>query len=236
MSRKEDIDRLYSLLSQLEAKVGAKQKLADCHGRMDWPDRGLYVFFSSDETRQDTSQLRITRIGTHAVSTGSKTTLWNRLISHRGTFSGKYAHGGNHRGSVFRLRVGEAIIERDGIHEEYPKWGEGSSAGSDIREQELQLERRVSKYIRKLPFLWMKVDDDPGPESRRAYLEQNLIALLSNYDKSSIDPRDPTWLGSYSRSEKIRKSGLWNLDHVRAAYEPSFLETLDEFIEKTSSV
>jgi len=51
---------------------------------MDWPDRGVYFFFASDERRNAGDQLRITRIGTHAVSEGSSTSLWNRLRTHRG--------------------------------------------------------------------------------------------------------------------------------------------------------
>jgi len=42
---------------------------------MDWPDRGVYFFFAIDERQADTDQLRLTRIGTHAVSEGSRTSL-----------------------------------------------------------------------------------------------------------------------------------------------------------------
>ena len=84
--------------------------------------------------------------------------------------------------------MGEAIIERDDLHDEYPEWGVGSSAGREQRLAELELERRVSDYLRDLPFLWVKVDDEPGPESARAYLEQNAIALVSNYERDAIDP------------------------------------------------
>ena len=236
MDRETDVDRLYALLDRLEDRVGGKQYLADCNGRMDWPERGIYLFFAPDETRASTDRRRITRIGTHAVSSESGTTLWNRLIAHRGTFRGKYADGGNHRGSVFRLRVGEAMIERDGLHEEYPEWGVGSSVGSDIREQELAHERRVSEYIRGMPFLWVKVDDEPGPDSRRATLEQNLIALVSNYGKPSVDPRDTSWLGTHSPSRAIRESGLWNVNHVGESYQPSFLDTLERHIERTNPI
>jgi hypothetical protein len=77
---------------------------------MNWPDRGIYFFFHPDETRESSDQLRVTRIGTHAVSEGSSTSLWDRLRTHRGAQRGTYEGGGNHRGSVFRKRVGEALI------------------------------------------------------------------------------------------------------------------------------
>ncbi|WP_236039246.1 hypothetical protein [Haloarcula salinisoli] len=91
----------------------------------------------------------------------------------------------------------------------------------------------MSDYIRDLPFLWVKVDDEPGPDSDRAYLEQNVIALLSNHQCTPIDEREQ-WLGQYSRSEKIRDSGLWNVNHVDEGYNPEFLSVLQEQIEQTS--
>ena len=234
MSRRSDLDRLYDLLDRLEANVGGKQLLKDCTGYMDWPKRGVYFFFAGDETRDSTNQLRLTRIGTHAVSTGSGTSLWNRLRTHRGANSGTYEDGGNHRGSVFRKRVGEAMIERDSLHEAYPHWGDGSSADRELRLAELEPERRVSEYIRRLPFLWVKIDDEPSPESDRAYVERNVIALVSNYAKESIDNRDEGWLGKDSPRDEINQSGLWNINHVTEEYDPAFLDLLSRTVDETT--
>lgn len=197
---------------------------------MEWPRKGMYFFFSPDETREADDQLRVTRVGTHAVSEGSKTTLWNRLRTHRGTLSGARPGGGNHRGSVFRLRVGEAIIDRGGIADEYPDWGEGSSATADVRDAEYELEKRVSEFIRELPLLWVEIDDEPGPGSQRAAIERNAIALLSNYRRDALDPRAETWLGADSDASEIRESGLWNIDHVDESHAPEFLATLSDCI------
>jgi len=236
MRRQRDIDRLYQLLEKLEGTVGGKQKLKDCTGYMDWPDRGLYIFFAPDEYRGSGDQLRVTRIGTHAVSEGSSTSLWDRLRTHRGAMRGTYEGGGNHRGSVFRKRVGEAFVERDSLHDEYPRWGEGSSAKRERRLSELEMEQRVSNYLRDLPFLWLNVDDEPSADSQRAYIERNTIALLSNYQRETVDARSDDWLGKHSRSEKIRKSGLWNVNHVDEEYDPTFLDDVSEAIENTESV
>ncbi|WP_135304876.1 hypothetical protein [Haloarcula amylovorans] len=236
MARREDIDRLYSLLADLEQTVGGKQQLKDCTGYMDWPDRGVYFFFAPDEHREAGDHLRLTRIGTHAVSEGSSTSLWDRLRTHRGANRGTYEGGGNHRGSVFRKRVGEALVERDDRHKEYPQWGEGSSAKRDRRLDELEMERRVSDYLRNLPFLWLNVDDEPGAESHRAYIERNTIALLSNYQRTAVDARSDEWLGQYSQSEKLRDSGLWNVNHVDEDYDAEFLNLFAERIEDTSPV
>jgi len=236
MSRRSDLDRLYDLLDRLEANVGGEQRLGDCTGYMDWPKRGVYFFFAEGETRDSTDQLRLTRIGTHAVSSGSGTSLWNRLRTHRGANSGTYEDGGNHRGSVFRMRVGEAMIRRDGLHDEYPHWGDGSSANRERRLAELEHERRVSEYIRGLPFLWIKVDDEPSPQSDRAYLERNAIALVSNYRKDSLDPRSDDWLGRDSPRSEISDSGLWNINHVGEQYDTAFLDRLSDAVEQTSEL
>lgn len=235
MPRPSDLDRLYDLLDRLEVNVGGKELLKDCTGYMDWPDRGVYFFFAEDESRESEDQLRLTRIGTHAVSTGSGTSLWNRLRTHRGANSGTYEGGGNHRGSVFRKRVGEAMIERDELDDEYPHWGEGSSAARERRLAELGLENRVSNYIRDLPFLWVNVNDEPGPESDRAYIERNAIALVSNYEKKPIDARDDQWLGTESPRNEISDSGLWNINHVDEQYDPAFLDQLAAAVAQTKT-
>lgn len=230
MGRQNDIDRFYGLLDRVEQTVGGKRKLTDCTGYMDWHDRGVYFFFASDEYRDTVDQLRVTRIGTHAVSAGSSTSLWNRLRTHRGANRGTYDGGGNHRGSVFRKRVGEAFVERDILHEQYPHWGEGSSAKRERRLSELEMERRVSDYIRNLPFLWVDIDDEPSADSKRAYIERNTIALLSNYQRDAVDPRSNEWLGELSQSESIRESGLWNVNHVDESYDGEFLDELNAAI------
>jgi hypothetical protein len=203
---------------------------------MDWPERGVYFFFSHDEHIHTGDQHRLTRIGTHAVSAGSGTSLWNRLRTHRGANSGTYGGGGNHRGSVFRKRVGEALIERHDLHDEYPYWGEGSSADRDRRLDEHEHEQRVSERIRDLPFLWVDIDDEPGPDSDRAYIERNAIALVSNFEKDALDRRDDDWLGKESPRHEIRGSGLWNINHVAEDYDPAFLDRVAEAVEDTTPV
>jgi hypothetical protein len=78
-TRAADLDRLYDLFDELAARVGGPRRLGECHGRMEWPDRGVYFFFAPGETRDSSAQSRLTRVGTHAVSEGSGTSLWDRV-------------------------------------------------------------------------------------------------------------------------------------------------------------
>lgn len=232
-SRLEDVNYFYKIIGKLESQVGGKRILSRCTGRMNWPRRGVYFFFEKGEYRSSGNVMRVVRVGTHALKTGSKTTLWNRLIMHRGPLSGMYAGGGGHRGSIFRVHVGTAIIKKHvlTVH----TWGVGSSAGREIRMKEHAVEKLVSEHIRSMPFLWVKVDDEPGPDSLRAYIERNTIELLSNYNRTTkIDPPSPNWLGRFCKNEKVQRSGLWNSDYVDEAYDKRFLDKLEELVYEMS--
>src|SRR5689334_11893528 len=99
LDRLRGFESFYEALARLEKTLGGKRTLQDCQGRMTWPRRGVYFFFEEGERRSDSGEgLRVTRVGTHAVSIGSKTTLWKRLAQHKGSARGG---GGNHRGSIF---------------------------------------------------------------------------------------------------------------------------------------
>jgi hypothetical protein len=224
--RTHHLKQFYDLLDNLEQQLGGARTLSICDGRMDWPLRGVYFFREPGESRSDTGEgLRIVRVGTHALKSGSGTKIWTRLSQHRGTAQ---SGGGNHRGSIFRLIVGTALAERDG--HKFPTWGKGSSAPREIREAEQPLERVVSKVIGAMPFLWLAINDDPGPDSKRGYIERNAIALLSNHSKQSLDPPSRNWLGHLCNRKRVRASGLWNQNHVDEQYDPAFLDTMERLI------
>lgn len=206
--------------------------LAECSGRMNWPERGVYFFREIGENRTNTGNgSRIVRVGTHALKINGKTRLWGRLSQHKGQAS---TGGGNHRGSIFRLIVGAALIMRHRYN--FPTWGDGGTAKSEIRATEHQLECEVSVIIGVMPFIWLPIEDVPSPESARGYIERNSIALLSNYNKASLDPPSKIWLGHDSDRERVRNSGLWNQNHVDETYDPTFLIKLEQLVADTKRV
>jgi len=232
-NRENDIEVFYRILDDLEAILGGMRQLRDCHGRMQWPERGVYFFFEEGEMRKlHPQKLRVVRVGTHAVSSGSRATLWKRLSAHRGTKQGY----GNHRGSIFRRHLGQALMNKSRGTITLPTWGEGQSAPRSVRESEKELERVVSEYIGRLPFLWVEVGDAPGPKSDRAVIEANAIILLAgNNGCSPLDPPGKAWLGHFSDRAKIRGSGLWNVDWVAEPanpldYDPQFLRMLHNYV------
>lgn len=221
--RLADLQAFYSIIARLENGLGGMRTLGDCSGRLNWPKRGVYFFMEKSEVRSSSGNgLRIVRVGTHALKSASQTRLWTRLSQHRG---GRRTGGGNHRGSIFRLIVGAALIARHGY--EFPTWGSGQSASADVRVGEVDLEREVTSLIGAMPFVWVRVDDEPSAGSMRGYIERNTIALLSNFGKTPIDAPSVGWLGHDCNRERVKKSGLWNSNHVDETYDPAFLECLE---------
>ena len=237
--RVADTLRFYALLSRISEHTGGYRHLAACDGRMEWPRRGVYFFFEPGEPRSDPGNgLRVVRIGTHALKPATRTSLWNRLSQHRGSAR---SGAGNHRGSIFRLIVGAALARRSDTSLP-PSWGVGSGVSAaarklgldrvTVKREEADLERRVSKYIGQMPFLWLSVDDSPGPASLRGVIERNAIALLSHAQTPTVDTPSDRWLGAFSDREMVRASGLWNNHHVAESHDPAFLDEMDALVTR----
>ena len=102
--------RFYTLLAEIAERTGGYRRLKACNGRMSWPRRGVYFFFEDGENRNGSGPgRRVVRVGTHALTPASRTTLWSRLSQHRGSLR---SGTGNHRTSIFRLIVGAALARR----------------------------------------------------------------------------------------------------------------------------
>ncbi|WP_198133797.1 DUF6884 domain-containing protein [Anaeromyxobacter dehalogenans] len=194
----------------------------------------MYFFFEpGEERRPSAAGQRVVRVGTHAVSAGSKTTLWQRLKQHQG-YGGDAGVGvGNHRGSVFRHHVGLALI-RSGRSPDMAEAWMTTSPTPEMRASELPLEQLVSEYLASMRVLWIEADDTPGPNSMRAYIEAHAIALLS--EAATAEPASSGWLGHHAADEAIRRSGLWNVKHVGRSFDPAFLDEFQRLVAHTPSV
>ena len=221
------LQRFYAVLRQ--CSDGGLRHLAACHGRLEWPQRGVYFFFEDGEDRSDRSP-RVVRVGTHAVSANSQTTLWKRLSQHRGPVSG----AGNHRGSIFRLHVGGAMLARHASTLPVVGcWGDDAKPTSVAEASaEEAVERAVSTYIGRMPFVFVDADDVPSRESRRATSERNSIGLLTAARRAGVEGPSERWLGHSCPHPVVRASGLWNVNHVDARYDPAFLDLLESVAPK----
>jgi Family of unknown function (DUF6884) len=185
-------------------------------GEQTVPRRGVYVFLDPREPNFLGVQPRIVRIGTHAVSLGSKATLRGRLRNHLGPAN----QVGNHRGSIFRLHVGRAMLDAGEGHSQLSSWGEGQDADPRVKATEMDHERAVSRYLQELEVALIAIDDEPAKHSIRASTEAQLIALCSEA-MHIVDSPTPWWLGLNSPVAQIKRSGLWNIRGVGAKYDPA---------------
>jgi hypothetical protein len=225
MGRLSDLRDFYGLLEAL-AGVSAARTMSACSGRLPWPSRGVYFFREVGESRSHSGTgSRIVRVGTHGLKENSQTKLWTRLSQHRGSPS---SGRGNHRGSIFRLIVGAALLNRGGLA--HATWGVGNNALASVRADEVELEQQVSAHIGQMEIICLAVPDDPGPSSSRGFIERNAIALLSNFRREPLDPPSDLWLGLHCDRERVRNSGLWNSNHVDESVDPRFLTDFEKAI------
>ncbi len=220
--RTADIDRFYELMESLAVRLGGPRILRECSAGMKWPQRGVYFFFEGGETRSGSHfPHRVVRVGT-------STTLWKRLRQHLGSVT---KEGGNHRVSAFRRLVGPALAQREDVPlpASWRDKSKLSDAERDARNrEEASIEILVSRTIGAMPVLWIEVGDP-----QREMVERNAIALVSNYAEMGPDLPSLGWLGHHSDRKHVRRSGLWNIDHVDGGYDPAFLDLLEDLIEET---
>jgi len=78
-----------------------------------------------------------------------------------------------------------------------------------------------------MQLLWLETPDVSGSERLRGVIERNAIGLLSNYAGEPLDAASPNWLGHFSLRIKVRRSGLWNQNHVDESYDRGFLNEFE---------
>jgi len=165
------------------------------------PQNGIYIIFEDRETFGDFD--RIVRVGTH---TGNKR-LRSRLNQH-------FVKENKNR-SIFRKNIGRCVLNKD-KSPYLPLW-ELDTTSKAAKERNLtrldlnfegQIEKRISDYIQgNLSFCVFQVDT----KEQRLRWERKIVSTLakSNELKSSNN-----WLGNHSTKEKIRESGLWQVNEL----------------------
>ena len=194
------------------------------------PAQGVYFFFDPYEPSHFNKRVpRLVRIGTHGVSKGSKATLRDRLRTHFGTSDGH----GNHRASVFRLHVGEALIRKNDLRDRFPNWGNGQSVDRSISNSERDLEKQVSSYISQLQLSCIDVSDRATKHSARSKIERLSIALFT---ERLVPVESPTanWLGLHSAHQTIARTGLWNVRDAGGRADFGIVDLISERMTRPS--
>ncbi|MBI1338100.1 MAG: hypothetical protein GC164_14235 [Phycisphaera sp.] len=165
------------------------------------PTNGLYLLFEMGEYGHGGD--RIVRIGTHTGPNQLRSRLKQHFVNE------------NKDRSVFRKQIGRSLLQRD--HDPYlDAWDldrtsqrgkQAAESAYDAAKQQA-VETRVSEHIRsKLSFVVVAIDS----KAQRLEVESQLISTVSlctGCSPSSI------WLGLQSPNDKIRRSGLWQINEL----------------------
>lgn len=134
---------------------------------------------------------------------------------------------------MFRKLVGDAMTALT-PRLRIDTWGRKDSASRAVRDSERPLERLVSQRIGDMSVVFLPLEDEPGRDSLRGFIERNAIALLSGYVGAVIDPPSPDWLGCHSTRERVRRSGQWNNNHVDESVDTAFHEIFHDLVRELS--
>ncbi|NMX22102.1 hypothetical protein C5S30_06680 [ANME-1 cluster archaeon GoMg4] len=156
------------------------------------PTNGIYFFYEDGEfcTHENEREKRIVRVDTHRVDGNFR----NRINSH---------YRGTKNSSVFRKHLGGALMRRKDPNDRRLKQWLKQDA-STFQEIEMEVTKKLKEHF---SFRCIPVED----KEERLRLEEELIATVAKCAKCK-----PTenWLGNFAADELVRKSGLWNHQHV----------------------
>ena len=202
-------------------------RLEDVSRRAVPASAGIYFFFEQGELRSN-GRLRVVRVG----ESGN---LRSRLLDqHLNGTHRDNCYDSRHvlLSSIFRHHIGLALIRRGTLS--LP----GSTSEAAVktwvalktrepshrieRDFERDVEERLTQTIGSMLVTWWLVT---AHGSRRKQLEADLIGLLSNY-YGVVDHASTGWLGSCHGDGRIRRSGLWNIKHVKGDYDPAVLDLI----------
>lgn len=177
------------------------------------PTNGIYIIFENGEKYNNLD--RIVRVGTH---TGHNQ-LFSRLKQH-------FVKENKNR-SIFRKNIGRCLLNK-GNSPYLPLW-ELDITSREEKEKNLkllnlefekQIEKQITNYIQaNLSFCVFEI----GTKEQRIYWESKIVSTLA---KTTLFKPSGKWLGNYSTKEKIKSSGLWQVNEL---YNESL--TLSEFQE-----
>ena len=201
-----------SLVSELHSLFNQKEKFTFPFDKSKLPKNGIYIIFDKGEYFEKMN--RIVSVGTHT----GENQLRSRLIQH-------FVKENKNR-SIFRKNIGRCIlnIENESYLDSWelditPKKGREDKLKKINNELEKILENRISKYIQNnLSFCVFEVNT----KEDRLFWESKIISTLSNAAQSGKIKPSENWLGNKSPKDKIRASGLWQVNEL---YKESLTNT-----------
>lgn len=164
------------------------------------PDNGIYLLFEEGETAHGGD--RIVRIGTHTGKNQIRARLKQHFIQE------------NKDRSIFRKNIGRCFlnIKPDPYlkiwNMDFTTSAMKKKAYLIDRDYQQQIERRISKYIQnKFTFAVLSISN----KRERIGLESKIVSTVSLCEECFPSSK---WLGLSSPKDKIRESGLWQVNEL----------------------
>ena len=202
------------------------------------PANGIYFFYEKGEhCNHEGERPRIVRVGTHRDGNFQSRIAEHFLFDERKmTFT--QDQSAPHERSIFRKHIGRALLSRVGdpyltVWEMDFTTRESRERNRHVRDisKEVAVEREITQVLRaNFSFRCIEVADQRlrmGSEG----LERALIGTLAS---CALCGPSAGWLGNYSPKPQIRKTGLWLIQHLKAApISPSQQELIVAAIERS---
>ena len=183
----------------------------------DIPKNGIYILFEKGETAHGGD--RIVRVGTHTGDNQLRSRLNQHFLKQ------------NKDRSIFRKNIGRALLNKNG--DDYLQYWEFDLTSRENKvkyshlinkDYQQQIEDEVTKVINN-QFSFVVIEEN-DKDARLSY-ESKLVSEISNCNECSSSPN---WLGMSSTKDKIKDSGLWQLNEL---YKEGFTESqFSEFKQK----
>lgn len=165
------------------------------------PKNGIYIIFENGEKYKTLD--RIVRVGTHTGNNQLRSRLNQHFINE------------NKNRSIFRKNIGRCFLNKE--NNPYLSLWELDITSRAEKEKNLklldrdfekQMEKRISNYVQtNFSFCVFQIDT----KDDRLFWESKIVSTLAK----AIDIKSSeNWLGNQSTKDKIRVSGLWQVNEL----------------------
>ena len=184
------------------------------------PKNGIYFFYENDEIwGHGGSSLRVTRVGTHKQGNFRSRIKDHYLFDESKMNFEKDKLKPSDR-SIFRKNIGRALLNKK--KDKYLKmweidftYKEARNSLGHIRDinKEKAIECNITRILREnFSFRFLVIDKQYERMGSQG-LESTLIGAIA---RCNLCETSDSWLGNYSPVDKIRSSGLWQVQHLEA--------------------
>lgn len=184
------------------------------------PENGIYFFYEQSELwGHGGPKPRIVRIGTHRDGNFRTRIAEHFLLDDRKMIFDR-DHSVPHDRSIFRKNIGRALLARE--NDDYLKLWEVDFMKRESRlrfasvrdlDKERRIETEITRILREeFSFRYIPVEC----QERRmgaGGLEKSLIGTVA---RCGLCRPSSGWLGSHCPKQKVRESGLWLSQHLKA--------------------